>query len=229
MVRKLRRGSAGGWLRRAPSTRFCRAGEDAYPTGSATVPGCWTWARHCSRRSETSLAEAKRSSGLLASSLPIRAASQAGMSGLISRIGRASVSVMRRRTPKLVSARNGGRPVAHGVEDAAEAEQVAAASTGVAAGLLGRHVVRRAGQVAGVREAGVVGRAGQAKVGEQRPLDALLQQDVRRLHVAVDEALGVGGGQAGGGLLADAQDFAHARAAPGDRAGPAAIRRRRTA
>ena len=37
--------------------------------------------------------------------------SHSGMSGLVSRIGLGSSSVMRRSTPKLVSARNGARPV----------------------------------------------------------------------------------------------------------------------
>ena len=62
---------------------------------------------------------------------------------------------------------------------------------------------------ADLRQAGVVGGAGQAEVGDLDPLDAVLQQDVGRLDVAVDQALGVGRGQAGGDLHADAEDFAH--------------------
>ena len=80
----------------------------------------------------------------------------------------------------------------------------------LAAGLLGGHVVRRAGHDAALGQAGVVGGAGQAEVGELDPLDAVLQQDVGRLDVAVDQALGVGGGQAGGGLHADPQDLLQA-------------------
>src|SRR5690348_17702969 len=40
----------------------------------------------------------------------------------------------------------------------------------------------------------------QAEVGDLDTLDAVLQKDVARLDVAVDDALGVGGGQAGGRL-----------------------------
>ena len=50
----------------------------------------------------------------------------------------------------------------------------------LAAGLLGGHVLRRAGDDAALRQAGVVDRPGQAEVGELDPLDAVLQQDVRR-------------------------------------------------
>src|SRR5690348_17904153 len=38
-------------------------------------------------------------------------------------------------------------------------------------------------------QAGVVGRPGEAEVGDLHPLDAVLQQDVGRLHVPVDEPL----------------------------------------
>ena len=44
-------------------------------------------------------------------------------------------------------------------------------------------------------QAGVVGGPGQPEVGDLDPLDAVLQQDVRRLDVPVDQPLGVGGGQ----------------------------------
>ena len=84
------------------------------------------------------------------------------------------VSEMRRRMPKVVSARNGGRPVHSGVEHAAQAEQVAAGVDRLAAGLLRRHVLRRAGDHAGLRQAGVVDRPGQAEVGDLQPLDARL-------------------------------------------------------
>ena len=95
----------------------------------------------------------------------------------------------------------------HRVEHAAQAEQVAPLIDRLAAGLLGRHVLRRAGDDAGLRQAGVVGRAGEAEVGQLHPLDAVGQEDVGRLHVAVNEPLGMGGGQPGGGLHADAEDF----------------------
>src|SRR5439155_19440416 len=71
-----------------------------------------------------------------------------------------------------------------------------------------RHTVGRAGQVGGVRQAGVVGRAGQAKIGEQSPLDSLLQHNVRWLYVAVDEPLRVSGSEAGSRLMGDSQNLA---------------------
>ena len=51
----------------------------------------------------------------------------------------------------------------------------------------------------------VVGRAGQAEVGQHGPLDSFFQEDVGRLHVAMHEPLLVGRGQAGRRLHADAQ------------------------
>ena len=77
----------------------------------------------------------------------------------------------------------------------------------LAAGLLRGHVLRRAGDDAGLRQAGVVRRPRQAEVGDLDPLDAVFQQDVGRLDVAVDQPLGVRGGQAGGRLHADAEDL----------------------
>jgi hypothetical protein len=59
----------------------------------------------------------------------------------------------------------------------------------LAGGLFGRHVQRRAGDHARLRQAGVVGRAGQAEVGDLDSLHAVFQQDVRRLDVAVDQPL----------------------------------------
>ena len=55
--------------------------------------------------------------------------------------------------------------------------------------------------------AGVIDGAGQAEVGDLDALDAIFQQDVRRLDVAMHQPLLVGGGQPFGDLHADAQDF----------------------
>ena len=66
----------------------------------------------------------------------------------------------------MVSARNGGLAGAAGVQDAAQAEQVGAVVDRLASGLLGGHVLRRAGDDArsAVRLASSAG-AGQAEVG----------------------------------------------------------------
>ena len=50
----------------------------------------------------------------------------------------------------------------------------------------------------------VLGGQCQAEVGNLHALDAVLQEDVGRLDVAVHQPLGVGGGQPGGNLQADA-------------------------
>ena len=60
---------------------------------------------------------------------------------------------------------------------------------------------------AGLRHLHVVGGAGQAEVGDLDALDAVFEQDVGRLDVAMDQALLVSGGQAGGDLAADAEDL----------------------
>ena len=78
---------------------------------------------------------------------------------------------------------------------------------GLAVGLLRRHVHRRAGDHARLRQAGVVDGPGQAEVGDLDALDAVLQQDVGRLDVAVDQPLPVRRRQPLGGLQADAQDL----------------------
>ena len=53
----------------------------------------------------------------------------------------------------------------------------------------------------------VVHGPGQAEVGDLDPLDAVFEQDVGRLDVAVDQPLSVGGRQPRGRLHADPQDL----------------------
>ena len=74
-----------------------------------------------------------------------------------------------------------------------------------------------------LRDAGVVGRAGQAEVGDLDVLDAVFQQDVARLDVAVDQAHRVGGGQAGGDLPADPQHVRQLERAGRGRASAASV------
>ena len=71
--------------------------------------------------------------------------------------------------------------------------------------------MRRPGDHPRLRHGGVVDRAGESEVGDLDPLDAVLQQDVGGLDVAVNQALGVGGGQTAGGLRADAEDLGQFR------------------
>ena len=85
----------------------------------------------------------------------------------------------------------------------------------LAPGLLGGHVLRGAGDRPVRVSAGVVDGPGQAEVGELDPLDAVLQQDVRRLDVAVDQPLRVGGRQPARDLCADPQDLLHLQRADG--------------
>ena len=138
---------------------------------------------------------------------PSRAASRrsrhshSGTSGLTSRIGRgvSSRDALEHGQRRLGAERRAAG--AHRVQHAAEAEQVGAVVERLALRLLRGHVHRRAGDDPALRQAGVVGGAGQAEVGDLHPLlRPVLQQDVRRLDVAVDQPLLVGRGQPLGDL-----------------------------
>ena len=95
------------------------------------------------------------------------------------------------------------------VERGAEGVDVAAVVDDHALGerLLGAHVAERAEQVAGHRHAGVLFDAGQAEVGDPE-LAGVVDQEVGRLDVAVEDAVLVGVVEGFGGLDAE----------PGDRA-----------
>src|SRR5262249_32275973 len=73
--------------------------------------------------------------------------------------------------------------------------------------LLGGHVERRAGDEAALRQVGGVGRSGQAEGGQLDAPHAVLQQDVGRFDVAVNQPLLVRRRQGGGGVDADLQDL----------------------
>ena len=98
-------------------------------------------------------------------------------------------------------------PGAHGIQHAPQAEQVGAVVGRLALRLLGRHVLRRSRHHAALRLAGIVDGPSQPKVGDLDPFDAVLQQDIRRLDVAMDQSLGMRRGQPQRGLHADAKDF----------------------
>jgi hypothetical protein len=70
----------------------------------------------------------------------------------------------------------------------------------VCVGLPGGHERRRAADVATLRQARIIGSSGQAEVGDLGALDAILQQDVRRLDVSVNQSVPVRRGQALGDL-----------------------------
>ena len=65
----------------------------------------------------------------------------------------------------------------------------------VSPGLFRRHVLGRARNHAASRHTGVVNRSRKAEIGDHHPFHAVLQEDIRRLDVAVNEALSVRGGQ----------------------------------
>ena len=96
----------------------------------------------------------------------------------------------------------------HGVHDPAQAEEVDPGVDGLAPGLLRRHVVRRPGGHAALADARVVGRAGETEVGDLDSLDAVLEEDIRRLDIAVHEPLRVCRRQARGHLHANPEHFA---------------------
>ena len=74
------------------------------------------------------------------------------------------------------------------------------------AGLLGRHVRRGAHQHAALRQAGIIGGAGQTEVGELYALLAV-EQNIRGFDVPMNESLRMGGGKSGGDLGANAENF----------------------
>jgi hypothetical protein len=78
-------------------------------------------------------------------------------------------------------------------------------------GLLGRHELRRASHLAGTGDRHVVHCPGQPEIGDLDPFDAILQQDVARLDIAVYDSVFVGGGQPGGDLPADAENLLEAK------------------
>ena len=101
------------------------------------------------------------------------------------------------------------------IKHAAEAEEVRAMIDGLAVGLFGGHVERRAGDEPGAREPHIFEAAGQAEVGQFHAVADFFDQDVARLDVAVDEPAGVGGREPGGGLLPElrhihGRELAHA-------------------
>ena len=94
----------------------------------------------------------------------------------------------------------------HAVEDAAEAEQVAAAIEAQALALLRRHVRRSADDRALLRELVFLpDRPRQAEIQDLHPALLALQPDVGRLDVPMDQAVFMGGRQSLGHFPADAQ------------------------
>ena len=127
---------------------------------------------------------------------------------MISGMGRGGSSATRFSTASAEGPKR--RPAArHLVQHAAEAEQVGPLVELLPEGLLRGHVHRRAGNKAALRDAGVVGGAGQAEVGDLRLVRPAFEQDVARLDVAVDQVARMGRGQPLGDLPADPQHLGH--------------------
>jgi hypothetical protein len=97
----------------------------------------------------------------------------------------------------------------HGVEHRPQGKQVGAGVDGLALGLLGGHVLRRARNDAAGGQAGVVDGPGQAEVGELDHFDTVLEQNVGRLDVAVHDSLGMRCRQRTCRLGADPQEIFH--------------------
>ncbi len=95
---------------------------------------------------------------------------------------------------------------AHGVQNAAEAEQIGAAIDRFSRSLFGCHVHRCPRDGAALRQAAVIDGTGQAEVRDLHALlDIGLEQDIRRFDVAVNQLPGVSGRQTVGGVLPDAK------------------------
>ena len=72
--------------------------------------------------------------------------------------------------------------------------------------LFGRHVLRRAGDLPGPSHANIVDRSREPEVGQLDSFDAVLEQNVCRLDVSMNQALTMSRGQPGRGLHADPQN-----------------------
>src|SRR5262249_46785303 len=99
-------------------------------------------------------------------------------------------------------------------ENASQAKEIAAKIDGFPGGLFGGHVGRRTDDGAALGQMGIVGgSAGQAEVENLHtslaprlsPPASFLQPDIRRLDVAVYQALGMRGTEAFSDLTANAQ------------------------
>ena len=106
------------------------------------------------------------------------------------------------------------------VQDDAKTVDVGPVIDALALDLFGTHVSQSA-ERDGPTLSPVVGRTGDAEIGQQRPAVAV-DQDVARLDVPVDEALPVGVGQRLGDLGDQADGFLRGRAALGDAVGQTA-------
>ena len=96
---------------------------------------------------------------------------------------------------------NGGDPVRRLVEDAAEGVDVGARVDRSSLDLLGSRVLDGAEEVAGGGQAARSRLLRDAEVREVRVVGALLDEDVARLHVSMDERVRVRGVERAGELL----------------------------
>src|SRR5262245_36602747 len=94
----------------------------------------------------------------------------------------------------------------HRIQHASQAEQIAARIDRVAEGLFGRHILRCAGHFPFACDSGVAGYPGKSEVGDFDALDAVFEQNVAGLYVAMYQALLVGSNQPFGHLHPDPQD-----------------------
>ena len=224
-------------LAAASRTAAAASGSPATPHPAAAVSRLGRSSRDRSRREAGRAARRPQSSssatsaavwilrrGSLASSLAMTWSSQSGTSGLSSRNGAGTSSAIRRRTAERPPAGERQPAGAEGVEHAAQAEQVGPMVDRLAARLLGRHELRRADDDPVVGQAGIIGRAGQAEVDDLDAPRRAVEQDVGRLDVAVDQAVGMRGGQAESDLPPDPDDFLERHRARRGRADPGASR-----
>ena len=113
----------------------------------------------------------------------------------------------------------------HLVQDDAEGVEVRARVDLAPQRLLGRHVLAGAEHAAGLGQARLLERAGDAEVGHA-DAPVVADQDVAGLQVAVDAAAGVGGGEAVRDLDRDRQGVGDRRSCPPAAAAPAGRCRR---
>ena len=96
---------------------------------------------------------------------------------------------------------------AHRIHDAAETEQIGPMVDDVTIGLFWSHVLRSSRDDPALRQARVIDGTGESKIGEFDPVNSVFQQDIRRLHIAMNQSLNMGSRQSGRRLHADSQDL----------------------
>ena len=201
-----------------PGPRPWAAALAAPAAARASAPVTTVWSPHCSGRTPSSAvrsssAVAKRSSGRRARARITAASSAGGTPTTMSWGGCGSRCEPGQSEGRLVVGPERRLAAERLVEHGPEGVDVGAGVDRAALDLLRGQVLHRAEQLRRAGQVGLVEDLGDAEVGDEDPA-VVGQQDVRRLHVAVDDARLVGAREGGGDLGADVHDLDRVEPAP---------------